>query len=119
MWAAFGLGNYLSNQDTQCCVANSNSGVLLTATFAVDPEGRVDVGVEWSGLTVDRLGKHTMYMLRDIPGGAGRLSAAEVQARLDRVAGAVGTQAPERLTPAEHLADAAYVVPRGPWSPGT
>jgi poly-gamma-glutamate synthesis protein (capsule biosynthesis protein) len=119
MWAAFGLGNFLSNQDTQCCVAETNSGVLLSAQFTVDPEDKVTVGVEWSAFTVDRLGKHTMYLLRDIPGGAGRLSAAEVQARLSRVAGAVGPQAPERTTPLGKLADAAYVVPRGPWTPGS
>jgi poly-gamma-glutamate synthesis protein (capsule biosynthesis protein) len=119
MWAAFGLGNFLSNQDTQCCAADTNSGVLMTASFAVDPDDKVTVGVEWSALTVDRLGKHTMYMLRDIPGGAGRLSAAEVQARLARVTAAVGSQAPERTTVPERLADAAYVKDRGPWTPGS
>ena len=117
MWAAFGLGNYISNQDTQCCAAQTNSGVLLTATFSVDPQGNVDVGVEWTAVTVDRLNRHTMYVLRDVPEGAGRLSAAEVQARLSRVADAVGPQAPERVTPPPSLADAAYVDPRKPWSP--
>ncbi len=117
MWAAFGLGNYISNQDTQCCVPHTNSGVLLTATFTVDPEDHVSVGVEWTAITVDRLNRHTMYVLRDVPDGAGRLSAAEVQARLTRVAEAVGPQAPERVTPPPTLADAAYVDPRKPWSP--
>ncbi len=117
MWAAFGLGNYISNQDTQCCAAQTNSGVLLTATFSVDPESNVDVGVEWTAVTVDRLNRHTMYVLREVPDGAGRLSAAEVQARLSRVADAVGPQAPERVTPPPSLADAAYVDPRKPWSP--
>lgn len=118
MWAAFGLGNYLSNQDTQCCVAQTNSGVLLVATFSVDPDNRVDVGVEWTGTTVDRLGKHTMYVLSDVPGGAGKLSAAEIAARSGRVAAAVGGQAPQRTTPAQPLADAAYFVERIPWTPG-
>ena len=117
MWAAFGLGNYISNQDTQCCAAQTNSGVLLTATFSVDPESNVDVGVEWTAVTVDRLNRHTMYVLREVPDGAGKLSAAEVQARLSRVADAVGPQAPERVTPPPSLADAAYVDPRKPWSP--
>lgn len=118
MWAAFGLGNFLSNQDTQCCVAETNSGALLTATISADPDGRVTVAPEWTAFTVDRLGKHTMYLLRDIPDGAGRLSAGEVAARLNRVASAVGSAAPERTTPPTKLADAAYVDPRGPWYPG-
>ena len=31
MWVAYGLGNYLSNQDGACCVENTDSGLLLTA----------------------------------------------------------------------------------------
>lgn len=117
MWTAFGLGNYLSNQDTQCCVSDTNSGVLLTATFSVSPEGKTDVGVEWTAVTVDRLGKHTMYATREALGGVGRLSANEVQARLDRVANAVGPQAPERTAPPTALADDAYFNDRRPWQP--
>ena len=109
MWAAFGHGNMLSNQDTQCCVADSNSGYLLTSTFTVDPEGAVDVGVEWTAITVDRLDNHTMHVLSDITDtGAGNLSAAEAQARWQRVADAVGDQAPERTSPPQQLADAGY-----------
>lgn len=103
MWVAFGLGNFLSNQDTQCCAAETNSGVLLTTTFTVDDEGRVDTSVEWTAITVDRLGSHTMHVLNDVPGGAGRLSAAEVAARHARVAAAVGPSAPERAAPAQPL----------------
>ncbi|NTV39754.1 MAG: CapA family protein, partial [Demequinaceae bacterium] len=112
MWVAFGLGNFLSNQDTQCCVANTNSGVLLTATFTIDASSEVVVGVEWTAVTVDRLAKHTMHVLTDVPTGAGRLSAAEVAARHQRVAEAVGPQAPERTTPATHLALGIDMIPR-------
>lgn len=112
MWVAFGLGNYLSNQDTQCCVAQTNSGVLLTATFTVDSDKRVTVAPEWTPITVDRLGKHRVYALTDIPDGVGRLSAAEVAARIDRVAAAVGGQAPMRTTPAPALARSIEMVPR-------
>ena len=112
MWVAFGLGNYLSNQDTQCCVAQTNSGVLLTATFTVDSDKRVTVAPEWTPITVDRLGKHRVYALTDIPDGVGRLSAAEVAARIDRVAAAVGGQAPMRTTPAPALARGIEMVPR-------
>ncbi len=112
MWVAFGLGNFLSNQDTQCCVANTNSGVILTATFTIDALDRVDVGVEWTAITVDRLSKHTMHVLTDVPGGVGRLSGAEVTARHQRVAAAVGPQAPERTSPATHLALGVDMIPR-------
>ena len=32
MWVAYGLGNYVSNQDGECCVQNTDSGLLLTRT---------------------------------------------------------------------------------------
>ncbi len=112
MWTAFGLGNYLSNQDTQCCVAQTNSGVLLTATFTVDRDKRVTVEPEWTPITVDRLGKHRVYALTDYPDGVGRLSAAEVAARIERVATSVGDQAPMRTTPAPALARSMEIVPR-------
>lgn len=112
MWVAYGLGNYLSNQDTQCCVAETNSGVLLTATFTVSTEGAVTVDPEWTPITVDRLGRHTMHVLTDIPGGAGRLSAAEVAARIARVQAAVGAEVPQRTQPPAHLASGVEMVPR-------
>ncbi len=112
MWVAFGLGNFLSNQDTQCCVANTNSGVLLTATFTIDASDKVDVGVEWTAITVDRLSRHTMHVLTDVAGGTGGLSAAEVAARHQRVANAVGLQAPERTIPVGHLAFGIDMIPR-------
>lgn len=112
MWVAFGLGNYLSNQDTQCCVAQTNSGVLLTATFTVDRDKHVTVEPEWTPITVDRLGKHRVYVLTDFPDGVGRLSAAEVAARIERVSSAVGGQAPMRTTPAPALARNVEMVPR-------
>src|SRR4029078_2816925 len=31
MWVAYGLGNYLSNQDGECCKKDTASGLLLTA----------------------------------------------------------------------------------------
>jgi poly-gamma-glutamate synthesis protein (capsule biosynthesis protein) len=113
MWTAFGLGNFLSNQDTQCCVAETNSGILLTANFTVKPDDEVDVGVEWTAITVDRLGDHTIHALRDIADGTATLSASEVAARLSRVTDAAGPDAPERTEPASAEADDAYRIPRG------
>jgi len=112
MWVAFGMGNFLSNQGTQCCVAETTSGELITATFSVDEFDRVDVGVEWTAITTDRLSGHTMHVLTDIPGGAGTLSAAEVAARHARVASAAGPESPERTTPAGSLALGVDMIPR-------
>lgn len=115
MWTAFGLGNYLSNQDERCCVAATATGVLLTATFTVDPDAAVHVGVEWTGITVDRADSHTMHVLAEIPGGAGTLDADRVARRLQLVRDAVGDQAPERTSPATALAEsaAAELTPAG------
>src|SRR5690606_22137629 len=59
MWAYFGHGNFLSNQDTQCCVAISNSGYLGVTTFTVTPEGKVSAEAGWVATTVDRTKGHT------------------------------------------------------------
>lgn len=105
MWTAFGLGNFLSNQHPDCCTAHSTSGVILTATFDVDVDGKVTVSVEWTASTVDRGDRHAMHVLTDVLGGVGSLSAAEVAARHQRVADAVGSQAPERTAPPTSLSD--------------
>ncbi|MDN4476150.1 CapA family protein [Demequina sp. SYSU T00192] len=114
MWTAFGLGNFLSNQGTQCCVAATTNGVLLSATFTVDPDGAVEVDAAWYGTTVDRLARHAVHVLTDIRDGVGTLSAGEVGSRLAAVRDAVGDEAPMRKRPVEPLADEVVVVPRTP-----
>jgi poly-gamma-glutamate capsule biosynthesis protein CapA/YwtB (metallophosphatase superfamily) len=55
MWVAYGLGNLLSNQSTDCCDARTSNGVLLSATFRQEHAGgpvRV-ADVSWTGSTVD------------------------------------------------------------------
>jgi poly-gamma-glutamate synthesis protein (capsule biosynthesis protein) len=125
MWVAYGLGNYISNQDavtlasTTAYASLTSNGVLMTATFTVDLDGTVHTEVGWTAITVDRRDHHTMHVLSDIPGGAGTLSAAEVASRYQHVKDAVGPQAPELQIPPEQLADSAYVIRRKPWEPGT
>ncbi|MFN3865300.1 MAG: CapA family protein [Demequina sp.] len=117
MWTYFGHGNYLSNQDTQCCRADTNSGYIGVTTFSVSPEGEVEVTAEWVATTVDRTDRHTMHVLNDIVDtGAGNLTAAEATARHQRVADAAGTQARERTEPPAPLADAAFRIVRW-WEP--
>ena len=79
MWAYFGHGNFLSNQDAHCCVPITNSGHLGVTTFTVTPVGHVSVEPAWVATTVDRTNGHTMHALTDIvDSGAGNLSASEV-----------------------------------------
>ncbi|WP_083966584.1 CapA family protein [Demequina globuliformis] len=112
MWTAFGLGNFLSNQDSACCVPQTASSVLLSATISVAPDGATTVTTEWTPLTIDRRDAHTMHALTEIEQGAGTLTASEVATRYGLVADAVGTQATERTSPIGPLADAVSVRAR-------
>lgn len=115
MWVAYGLGNYVSNQDSACCDPRTDSGLLLTATVTQQPDGPARVtGVEWTAVTVDRKAGHRVRVLAEAvadPSG-GTLSAAQLQERYDRVRAAVGTQAPERTTPPVPTGEPPTVVPR-------
>ncbi|MBD7918842.1 CapA family protein [Cellulomonas sp. Sa3CUA2] len=127
MWVAYGLGNYVSNQDEACCAAETASGLLLTAQVVApgaDPAtgttagpARV-TGVQWTPITVDRRGGHQVHALTDVPDGTatldGRatLDAAQVARRLSLVRAAAGTDAPERTTPALASGSTPTVVPR-------
>jgi poly-gamma-glutamate capsule biosynthesis protein CapA/YwtB (metallophosphatase superfamily) len=121
MWVAYGLGNYVANMDSSCCVANTDSGILLevhVTSPAADPTtgkpagpARVS-GVEYTPITVDRLGGHQVHALTDIPQGTAHLSAAEVAARLARVEEAAGDAAQLRTTPLTPTGPPAVVVAR-------
>jgi poly-gamma-glutamate synthesis protein (capsule biosynthesis protein) len=122
MWVAYGLGNYISNQDAST-VGNdrTDSGILLTVHVtsqgAFAAEGRAAgpahvTGVEWTPITVDRLGGHKVYALPDIAKGTATLSASEVAARTARVAAAAGSAAPERTSPPTPTGPPPVVVPR-------
>ncbi len=122
MWVAYGLGNYISNQDQSTVgIARTDSGILLTVHVtsqgAFPAQGRKAgpahvTGMEWTPITVDRLGGHKVYAMPDIPNGTATLSAAEVAARTARVAAAAGTVAPERTTPLTPTGQPPVVVPR-------
>jgi poly-gamma-glutamate synthesis protein (capsule biosynthesis protein) len=121
MWVAYGLGNYVSNQDGECCSPQTSSGLLLTAhveaTGAFPALGRPTgparvTGVEWTPITVDRLGGHQVHALSDIPGGTSTLSAAQVATRAAAVIEAAGTDAPQRTTPLTPTGVVPFVVPR-------
>lgn len=115
MWVAYGLGNMVSNQSSECCVAASSNGLLLTATITAEPDLPARVtGVEWTGITVDRAAGHRVRALPDAVAdpGAGTLSPEELTARAQRVVDVVGTAAPERTTPPTPTGPPPTVVPR-------
>ena len=106
MWAAYGLGNFISNQAQENVgVAETSSGELLTATFTVSPDHKVAVDVGWTAVTVDRLGGHKVFPINENSGAVGTLSAGTVKARWQLVADAVGSAAPEITSPGTPGAD--------------
>lgn len=116
MWVAYGLGNYISNQDSACCSPRTATGLLLSASVRKPADGpaRVET-VEWTPITGDRTGGHRIYALPDVlgsGGGVGKLSAAQLADRQALVAGVVGTAAQERLTPPTSQGTSVTVVPR-------
>lgn len=123
MWVAYGLGNYVSNQDESCCAADTASGLLLgvqVVARGADPASGVPAGpprvtgVTWTPVTVDRRGGHQVHALAQIPQGTATLGAAQVADRLARVVTAAGAQAPQATAPATPTGPAPQVVVRTP-----
>ncbi|MGP7961331.1 CapA family protein [Sanguibacter sp. A247] len=100
MWVGYGLGNMVSNQDGNCCSAQTANGLLMIATVHRSAGGPAHVtGVEWAGITVDRLGGHRIHAFADLDGPVGRLSEKTLGSRLKDVEEAVDSTAPERREP--------------------
>lgn len=115
MWVAYGLGNFLSNQDESTVgVRQTVNGVMLRATFTVTPQDDVSVDVGWTATTVDRAHGHVVYPISKNSGAVGHLSAATVKARWQLVADAVGDAATEVTEPGTHLADNSWHNTRTP-----
>lgn len=99
MWTAFSHGNFLSNQSSACCVAQTSNGLMMFTHIETDQTEAPYVSeVAWRALTVDRAGKHTVYDLSALYAkgkGAGTLSAADVKVRYEQVRAVVGDEAPE------------------------
>ncbi|MDR8019859.1 CapA family protein [Nesterenkonia aerolata] len=55
MWVVWSMGNFLSNQDEQCCVPRTAVGTMVLADVEAPAEGRVRVtDLSWTPVTVDR-----------------------------------------------------------------
>lgn len=117
MWVAYGLGNYLSNQSRECCVAATEAGLMMVATFTLPDEGPVQVDMAWTAVTVDRTNRHTMYHLSGLVAngeGTPGFGPAAMQGRWERLVEAVAGTAPEVLEPPVPNVDSVVVVPRTP-----
>ncbi len=117
MWVAYGLGNFLSNQDTHCCVPQTNTGVFMTATVVKPADGSARVtGLEWTAFPVDRLGGQRVYAAPDLLAGQTNerltLTPAEVEARRQRVVDVIGGLATERTAPPTPTGPEPTVVPQ-------
>ncbi|MEE6297107.1 CapA family protein [Georgenia wangjunii] len=117
MWVAYGLGNFISNQDERCCVPQTATGLLATATV-VKPDGgaaRVET-VEWTAVTVDRVGAQRLYVLSDLVAGERpdglTLTDSSIADRYQQVLDVVGTEAAERTEPPTPTGPEPVVVPR-------
>lgn len=117
MWVAYGLGNFISNQDELCCVQQTATGLLALA-HVVKPDGepaRVE-SMEWTAVTVDRVGAQRLHVLSDLVAGDRpdglRLSEGQIANRYQQVLDVVGDVATERTEPPEPTGPPPRVVPR-------
>ena len=104
MWAAYGLGNFVSNQGPHAGLpAETQNGLMVLAHLRKPPDGPVTVdGVEWTAITVDRGAGHRVESLSAAAAagtGTGTLSVAQVAERRALVAEVAGPAAPELTTP--------------------
>lgn len=121
MWVAYSLGNFISNQDDDCCVPETGTGLFMTATVVKPVDGPARVtGLEWTPMTVDRLGGQRVYPLTNLLAGERpeglELSESVLESRNEGVevvmADSSGADFPERTEPPEPTGDPAEVVPR-------
>lgn len=113
MWVAYSLGNFISNQDSNCCVPETATGLFLTASVSKeDGEAPTITGLEWTPITVDRRGDNIAYPLLDIledPPASLTLNEAELRDRLQRV-----EQVMENSTGADFAMRSHPPTPTGP-----
>ena len=123
MWVAWSLGNFISNQDSNCCISQTATGLFMTATVEKPADGPARVtGLTWTPITVDRLGQQRAYPLLDLIDGEQpdilQLSDATLQQRLaeveDIMDDSTGADFPMVDQPSEPTGEAPTVEPRAP-----
>lgn len=101
MWVAYGLGNFISNQSTACCVEESSTGLLAFFTVLAEPDGTVRVtDASWMGVTMDFTTGHRVRPLREGGVEGSLMGMDEVSSRYSKLLAIMeGSPATERLEP--------------------
>ncbi|WP_162458481.1 CapA family protein [Pseudactinotalea suaedae] len=121
MWVAWSLGNFISNQDSNCCISETATGLFMTATVTAPADGPARVsGMTWTPITVDRVGQQRAYPLLDLVNderpGILALSEATLQQRLSEVEAimseSTGAEFPVLDAPSTPTGEPPAVIPR-------
>jgi len=121
MWVAWSLGNFISNQDSNCCISETATGLFMTATVTAPADGPARVnGMTWTPITVDRVGQQRAYPLLDLVNGERpgilALSAGTLQQRLSEVEAimseSTGADFPVLDVPSTPTGEPPAVIPR-------
>jgi poly-gamma-glutamate synthesis protein (capsule biosynthesis protein) len=71
-WVVFGLGNFLSNQSANCCVAASQDGMIAHVTLVENELGEIEVdAVSYTPTWVDRSDGYVIRVANGVPGREG------------------------------------------------
>ena len=123
MWVSYSAGNYISNQDEECCAPLSDVGQLVWADVTSHADGSVSVDkLNWHPFTMDLAGG---YKIRDLaalhngerPAGLG-LSTEEIDRRWSLLtsqvkdASTVSTTLPKATGPAPTIPSREEVIKR-------
>lgn len=101
-WVVFGLGNFLSNQSANCCVAASQDGMIAHVTLLENEVGEIEVdALAYTPTWVDRSQGYVIRVANREPGRAG--IADELAASAARTAEVVTS----RLGPTDGLTERA------------
>ncbi len=97
MWVGYSMGNFLSNQDENCCNIATATGLLVRTDITVSPDGSAAVtGVSWSGATIDTAGRQRLYPIQSLLDGATApeltLTPGRVQARWQKLESVMGLE---------------------------
>ena len=110
-WVVYGLGNFLSNQSANCCVAASQDGMIATVQLNETSPGTIEaVAVDYTPTWVDRGNGYVIRVAGDRSGsGLPEATVAALATSWDRTTAVVGS----RLLPTDGLsvADPVAVQP--------
>lgn len=118
MWVAYSMGNFLSNQDENCCVISTATGLLMRVEITLDPEtGAAAVtNVTWTGSTVDTQGRQQLNPIQALVDGERpegiTLSESRIMARWNDLLAQMGEANHDPSAP-EPSGAVVTVVPRG------